>query len=418
MISILIVDDTPEKIRYIKEVLIAVPSITVEEITVVNDRNSAKRALLENQFDLMILDINLPERFGDTPDAKGGVDFLQEINMDEEFLVPFHIIGLTEYPDLLIEHSSAFSRLLWHLIVYHESYTEWKDQLTNFAKYLIKSKAELKAPSNYHYDYDLAIITVLSLELKFVKELPWNWTEEKYQNDDNFYYTGYFYKNQKKVKVIATSTNNSMGMCAAAAISMKVINRYRPKYISMVGICAGIEGRVNIGDPVIADRVWDYGSGKHVVEKLQDVEIQVFKPYVNQLPLETALLTAFNKVIEENLFVAEIQRKYGAKNYSLLNAKIGPFASGSAVIANEAIVESIKSQHGQLVGFDMESYSIFYSAAHSMRPKPIPFIIKSISDFGDSNKNNPDKDAYQAYAAYTSANFLYQFVSNFIDFNI
>ncbi|AZI26674.1 response regulator [Pedobacter sp. G11] len=417
MISILIVDDSPLKIRYIKDVLIKIPSISEEEITVVNDRNSAKQALLEFQFDLMVLDINLPERFGDQPNEQGGVDFLKEINMDEEFLVPFHIIGLTEYPDLLHEHGAAFSNYLWHLVVYNESYSEWKDQLTNFTKYLVKSQAELKAPSNNPYDYDLAVVTVLSLELKYVRELPWNWTEEKFKNDDNFYYTGYFFKGKRKIKVVATSTNNSMGMCAAAAISMKVINRYRPKYISMVGICAGIEGKVNIGDPIIADRVWDYGSGKHVIEKNDSNGTQVFKPYINQLPLETSLMTAFTKVIEDDLFVAEIQKKSQKKNYPMLNAKMGPFASGSAVIANESIVESIKSQHGQLVGFDMESYSIFYSATHSIKPKPIPFMIKSISDFGDSNKNNPHKDEHQAYAAFTSANFFCEFASNYIDFD-
>jgi nucleoside phosphorylase len=65
----------------------------------------------------------------------------------------------------------------------------------------------------------------------------------------------------------------------------------------------------------------------------------------------------------------------------------------------------------------MESYSIFYAAIRSIHPKPIPFIIKSISDFGDSNKNNPHKNEHQEYAAYTSANFFCRFVTKYLDFD-
>lgn len=416
MISILIVDDSSDKIRNVKDLLIENPSISESAITVTNDRNSAKRELIMNQFDLMILDINLPERFGDHPDQHGGVDFLEEINMDPEFLVPFHIIGLTEYPELFEAHKDSFSKFLWHLITYNETYTEWKDQLKNFSNYLVKSKREISSPSNLAFDFDIAIVTVLSLELKHVRDLPWNWTEEKFANDDNYYYTGHFFKNLKKIKVVATSTNNNMGMCAAAAISMKIVNRYRPKFIAMVGICAGIEGKANVGDPLIADRVWDYGSGKHVIEKLDGLDIEVFKPYIHQMPLDPSLNAAFTKVIDDGLFVTEIQRKWISTKQNVLSARLGPFASGSAVVANEQIVSSIKTQHGQLIGFDMESYSIFYTATHSIRPKPIPFIIKSVSDFGDSNKNTPDKDAKQEYAAFTSANFFYHFAINFLNY--
>jgi hypothetical protein len=34
----------------------------------------------------------------------------------------------------------------------------------------------------------------------------------------------------------------------------------------MCGICAGVKGKVNIGDIVFADPVWDYQSGKFIKE--------------------------------------------------------------------------------------------------------------------------------------------------------
>jgi len=414
MINILIVDDNAEKIRCISEAILGIPLMLRSNVEVATDRINAKRLLLEKQFDLMILDLSLPERFGEDPEQNGGAQFLHEINISPDFNVPFHIIGLTAYSDLKDKYSESFTDYLWHLIIYELQYNNWKTQLVNHINYLIKSKAELKNPSNVKYEYDIAIITILTAsELKYIRELPGNWKEEKFPNDDTYYYTGYFSKAEKKIRVVVASTNNNMGMSAAATLSMKLIGKYRPKYLAMIGICAGIDGKGSIGDPIIADKIWDYGSGKHVLEGLPTPK-ESFKPYMHQIHLDTNLESSFNNAISENYFVQEIQKKWPIKYQNVLSAKIGPFASGSAVIANENIVDSIKIQHGQLLGFDMESYAVFYSATYCSHPKPKPLIVKSISDFGDSHKNSTHKDEYQAYAAYVSANFFYQFCLKYL----
>jgi len=409
MIKILLVDDNAEKVKCIIEAICEIPLMVKSDIEVVSDRQNAKRLILDQQFDLMILDLSLPERFGDEPEQNGGAQFLHEINISPDFNVPFHIIGLTAYSDLKDKYSDSFTEYLWHLIIYELQYNNWKTQLINHISYLIKSKAELKNPSNLKYEYDIAIVTILdSIELKCVRELPGHWIEEKFPNDDTYYYTGYFLKDGKKLKVVAASTSNYMGMSAAATLSMKLINKYRPKYLVMLGICAGIKDKCNLGDPIIADRIWDYGSGKHVIEQMPTPK-ESFKPYGNQITLDTALAALFNNAISENYFVQDIQRKWAIKYDISLTAKIGPFASGSAVIANENIVESIKAQHGKLIAFDMESYAVFYAANYCSHPKPKSFIIKSISDFGDSHKNQINQDEHQMYAAFTSANFFYEF---------
>lgn len=65
MINILIVDDDAEKIQEIKKVL--EPKCTGNiNLIVANCINSAKRELKKNNFDIMILDIYLPQTFGET----------------------------------------------------------------------------------------------------------------------------------------------------------------------------------------------------------------------------------------------------------------------------------------------------------------------------------------------------------------
>lgn len=413
MISILIVDDIPAKISAIKKLLLNIPPITRQEITIASDIINAKRLLIEKQFDLMILDLSLPQRFGDDPDDDGGVSFLEDLSSDPTLIAPFHIVGLTEHPDLTKKHNSFFINNLWYLITYEPEYRLWEEQISNYAKYLIKSKMELVNPSNVKYDYDLAILTILNeTELKEIKALDGHWTEQKFPNDTTFYHTGYFEKDGKNMSVVVASTDNAMGMPAASVLAMKMIQRFRPKYLCMAGICAGIKGKGKVGDPIVADRVWDYGSGKHIIKKIDGKRIEAFKPYINQIPLDKELSAQFSNIITKGLYFNEIQSSWKHDYSDKLNGKIGPFASGSAVIANENKLNDIKEQHGQLIGFDMESYAVFYAADNCSHPKPTPFIIKSISDFGDSHKNNPKKDEFQEYAAFTSAQLLYHFAIN------
>lgn len=90
MISILIVDDIPAKISEIEKTLLTVTPIIRDQITIASDIINAKRLLAAKQFDLMILDLSLPQRFGDDPDDNGGTQFLEEIGADPTMNAPFH----------------------------------------------------------------------------------------------------------------------------------------------------------------------------------------------------------------------------------------------------------------------------------------------------------------------------------------
>lgn len=64
----------------------------------------------------------------------------------------------------------------------------------------------------------------------------------------------------------------------------------------------------------------------------------------------------------------------------------------------------------------MEAYGIIYAVNNCNEDhKPLCIILKSISDYGDSKKSNPDKDKHQDFAAYTSANYLVKLLEYEID---
>jgi nucleoside phosphorylase len=53
-----------------------------------------------------------------------------------------------------------------------------------------------------------------------------------------------------------------MGNDEAAISTVRVIDRWRPAYILMVGIAGGVPGKVSLGDVVISDFVYYYEPAK------------------------------------------------------------------------------------------------------------------------------------------------------------
>ncbi|MFZ1220509.1 MAG: hypothetical protein WAO00_14540 [Chthoniobacterales bacterium] len=96
----------------------------------------------------------------------------------------------------------------------------------------------------------------------------------------------------------------------------------------------------------------------------------------------------------------------GAKPSSRLKMMLGPVGSGSSVIANPSIIAELQSHQRKLVGIEMETYGVFYAARNATIQTPSAISIKSVSDFADAQKG----DEFRAYAAFTSARYMYEFV--------
>lgn len=278
-------------------------------------------------------------------------------------------------------------------------------------------EGELQSKMSNNSIFDIAIITAIyEPELRRVKEIIANPQRLIIQDDPTIYTTGTITKSDGKIITVVIASDDKMGMPAAATLATKSIFNFNPKYLVMLGICAGIKGKVNEGDIIITEFAWDYGSGKH--EKIKNwlgITKEIFKPYINQIQLDVHLETLFKNIVSQKKYLSQIQSNWNSnkpKFNNSLNSFIGPFASGSAVIANEDIVSNINSNHGKLLGFDMEAYAIFNSARFTPSIKTKSIVIKSASDFGDSNKNHPNKDILQDYAAYTSAQYFLQIAIN------
>lgn len=258
---------------------------------------------------------------------------------------------------------------------------------------------------------DLAIVCALEgVELQAVKDLPWDW--EPYVNNDpkdsNTYHQGYVRGARgKRLSVIAVGAPQ-MGMTAMAVLSMKVIERFRPRILATVGIAASVKPapEINYGDILISDIGWDYGSGKLTVEN----DEVTLSPDPRQISLDPTIRNKFVQLKADATALATIKDNWrGPTPATSLAVHIGPVASGAAVVADTAILERIVDQQRKVIGLEMEIYSVFYAAMHCSQPKPVAVAIKSVCDYGDRMKS----DKYQAYAAYTSARVLELFITKY-----
>lgn len=401
MINILIVDDDANKTGKIKRVINEFSEIDDKHIHTEPDLIGARRSLLDNQFDLMVLDLYLPDRFGDDAIKNGGLDLIYEISAQQKLKKPFHIIGLTAYGDLLEKYSEKFHEHLWLLIIYEQDNVEWEKQLSRKIRYLIDSKKSLET-NKIEYDYDLCIITALPVtEMQSILDLDAGWQKLVYPDDPTIYYQGVFKNNETRLRTVAASTPQ-MGMVASSVLSTKMIIRFRPVFIAITGIAAGIEGKGNYGDILISDQTWDYGNGKINTEENGK---PIFLPDPQNIHLDSSLKEKFFEAQRERKYVNEIRDKWlGNKPNTPLETFIGPFASGSFVVNHESVFELIEGQSRKIIGIDMETYGVFFAAANCGEPRPVPISVKSISDFGVRKT-----DDYHNYAAYTSAQYLYRF---------
>lgn len=201
---------------------------------------------------------------------------------------------------------------------------------------------------------------------------------------------------------VALGCQNSMGMVSAAILASKALRAWRPRLLVMTGICAGVRGKVNLGDLVIAKQVFDYGTGKLVKGRLT--------PDYEPVTLDDQLTSyAFEYTAASEELQAISNKWVGpGKPKTVLSCHVGAMASGAAVVADDSVVNGIVEHKRSLLAVDMESYAVARTAVAALPNVPF-LIVKGVQDFADEEKSDNHRD----YAAFASA----QFVRRFLEIN-
>lgn len=404
--KILIVDDSDRRARVLADSIVSNTGVAEEDIRIESNGVSARRALSEQDFDVLVLDVLLPNRTGDDPSDGVSAALVTELCESDRLRRPGRIIGITAYEDALRAASGVFGKYAWTLISTRENELEWVVQVVNCVKYV----SELRGLTlSAEAETDVLWITALRRpEMEAVRRVQWGWKSERPIDDQTFVSEGLFRSGGSEFRAVSCAVDR-MGMVATAALTGKLLKIYRPRICVMTGICAGVRAQTSLGTVLLAESSWDYQSGKHAVRESN----QVFEVEPNFISCPRPVVARFSQLAEDSEFLAILTRGWPTPWPSTVRLMKGAVSSGSAVLADRAVTENIRAQHRKLLGVDMEIFGL-YTAAEFSDPRPIFFAVKAVCDFADDQKNDGAQDLAAYASAATTATFLERYTSELI----
>lgn len=233
---------------------------------------------------------------------------------------------------------------------------------------------------------------------------------------------------------------------ATAAMASALVQHFRPRCLAMCGVCAGRPGWTELGDVVIADRVYRYDAGERQggLRVAHDVKTYLLAPLLEQaarrvcvpkdvawvaerpVPLEIQRLWILAEVranrdptnsSERDLRCANWGQVLGTlwvsgflrqgtiqitasgeefiDQFLLVNkgiiparphveVKVGPMATGSDLIQDDAIWAELAESQRLILGIDMEAAAIG-ATAHAFGV-PYQIIAKGVMDFAERER--------------------------------
>lgn len=240
---------------------------------------------------------------------------------------------------------------------------------------------------------DCALITALPAEMGKLLFHFRHWNEVA--SGKNIYFETFSPSGLTLVGAVCTG----MGQLHAAAITTDLVAKYQPKTIVLVGIAAGLERKIGLGDVVISSSLVDYELGKVGPEGL-DIRWSVYP--IDQLLLNKAQNyqgTSWKDYIRT-------PRPGGGDATARPQSHIGIYLTGNKVIADEKTAGALRSFWKKSVAIEMEAAGIAAMLRQLEQPPGFIVILLCICDYADAQKN----DDWQAYAADAAASFAFSFV--------
>lgn len=400
MTCVLVVDDNSSiSNKGMLTLLGNMSDVTVEVRATVN---CALKFIKNNHVDILVTDIQLPRIIGGDIDSEGGCYLLESmLQRVSRFGLPSHVLGISAHQESISSCYDFFVKAGWPLINKNEEAV-----LVSIVRSYITQISSRKNNTTV----DVAVITALShIELESILELDFGWQQLRLPDDSHCYNLGSFSDRDGEVRSILAVSCTIMGSVSSAVTTSLVNATFNPRLVVMTGIAAGMKGKNELGDILVADTVWDWGAGKRTVAN----NVSKLLPSPHQIQIDPSLRSDLIEASKNREFLDEIYKnwKQGNKPPTILSMHVGPIVSGASVLEDPAIVEEIKMQHRGVIGIEMESYGVLFSCSLS-KNKPRFLIVKSVCDFADVDKN----DDYQKYAAFTSAEFAKHYITKQYDF--
>lgn len=242
----------------------------------------------------------------------------------------------------------------------------------------------------------VVIFTALPIEYRAIRAHLTNLREEIHPKG-NVYETGIFTLNDYSIKVGIVLVRK--GNIKAGVQTERAITHFNPNIVLFVGVAGGIKD-VNLGDVVVADKLYGYESGKAKLtfQARPELGITSFK-----------MVERAYAELRKNDWIARILISSSTKP----RVFVGPIAAGDKVISSKrsSIFKFIKSNYSDSLAVEMEGYG-FLEATHANKDID-SLVIRGISDL-ISSKSNTEREGWQEIASANASAFAFEILAKLI----
>lgn len=211
---------------------------------------------------------------------------------------------------------------------------------------------------------------------------------------------------------VVLSFQNEMGLLDAHDLTEKVLRRWEPAHVILVGIAGSFHRDVRLGDVVVSQQVFYFDPGRATPGRIQ------YRPQgypssgmlVRQFEALTLDKAAFKRWQDRMRESASCLARALGRTPALKDVRkalrgyaptvhFGTMASGSLVIASARKQRELLRLHGKIMCTEMEGAGVLHATFREEMPTPA-IVVKGISDSADSKKHEQDvKGVWRRLAA-------------------
>lgn len=272
---------------------------------------------------------------------------------------------------------------------------------------------------------DVAIVIPLQEEFDVLHEIIKNDCKPEKHADTSAYDYVFSWPKSIGYRCVATFVGD-MGETQASLRTQQIQTKWNPKTVVVLGIAAGISNDVKVGDVVVGTIINSYLQNAKAVPKGAtsysfEFSGEVYRSSSDLVNESRHLPYAHQKIFQKWCGSAQ-QRLYGdlsegqirnlTTNGLVREAPIvqtGHIASGPVVAAAKAFIAKVKEKDRKYLALEMESGGVL-AAVYQVGDPSRSLVVRGISDFGDSRKDELDAvggGGLRKYAMQNAIHFLW-----------
>ena len=194
-----------------------------------------------------------------------------------------------------------------------------------------------------------------------------------------------------------------MGPQRAALDLPPLLYEFRPRFVTMTGVCAGDRRKVKLGDLIVATDAYHSEEGK--ITRGADGQA-LHLPETRTAGATTQVIQYVQGFGEWKAPVRELKRSLKATVDPQCHIEV--MASSMAVRSDNPFPRLASQYNRKTIGVDMEA-ATFYTALRDF-PHMHGLVVKGVSDYGDPSKT----DRYRDYARRASAVYALYFIQEYV----